>query len=483
MTKSEFSVTPIKQLLSYISVLLRKKEVFSVIDTHAHLDLKDFDKDRRKVIESALSNGVEKIINVGFDLKSSQKSIQLAEEFEQIYAAVGFHPHDAKDLNPESLKKIEELANLPKVVAIGEIGLDFYRNLSPREDQIKAFREQIALAKTLNLPIVVHSRDAHDETLGILKETNAGEVGGVLHSFTGDAEHAKKAQDMGFYLGFNGMLTYKESKTVQVARGVPIDSILIETDCPYLSPVPHQGERNQPAYVKYVLEKLTDLFSPLSFEDLERITSLNAKQLFGLNKKSPPQIAYPIRNSLYLNITNLCSNSCCFCVRNYTDFVKGHNLRLDHEPTYQEVVGSLNHLEGYEEVVFCGYGEPTMRLDLLKEVAKFLKSKNAKVRLNTNGQANLIHKRNIVPELMGLIDTASISLNVDDPKKYDQLCQSEFGENTFEKVIDFAKECKRVLPKTVLTFLDMPGVDLKRCEKIAKKLGVELRIRHYNKVG
>ncbi|MFQ6002965.1 MAG: TatD family hydrolase [Candidatus Zixiibacteriota bacterium] len=454
-----------------------------MIDTHTHLDLKDFDQDRRKIIKSALSNGVEKIINVGFDLTSSLKSIQLSEEFEQIYAAVGFHPHDAKDLNEKSLKEIEGLANHSKVVAIGEIGLDYYRNLSSREDQLKAFRDQIALAKNLNLPIVVHSREAHDQTLEILKDANAKEVGGVLHSFTGNADHAKMAQDMGFYFGFNGMLTYKESKTVQVARGLPIDSILIETDCPYLSPVPHRGERNQPAYVRYVLEKLTDLFSPLTFEDLVRITSLNAHQLFRLDKKSPAKIAYPIRNSLYLNITNRCSNSCSFCVRNYTDYVKGHNLRLDHEPSYQEIIGSLSHLEKYEEVVFCGYGEPTIRLDLLKEVARFLKSKNAKVRLNTNGQGNLIHKRNIVPELAGLIDTASISLNVDSSKKYDQLCSPEFGENTFEKVIDFAKECKRWLPKTVLTFLEMPGVNLKRCEKIAKELGVELRIRHYNKVG
>ncbi len=454
-----------------------------MIDTHAHLDLKDFDRDRHQVIESALRDGVEKIINVGFDLKSSQKAVKLAEEFDQIYAAVGFHPHDAKHLNEESLKKIEELRNHAKVVAIGEIGLDFYRNLSSHQDQARAFREQIGLAKKLNLPIVVHAREAHDQTLQILEETDAQRVGGVLHSFTGTADHAKRAQDMGFYFGFNGMLTYTESKTVQVARGLPVDTILIETDCPYLPPVPHRGERNQPAYVKHVLEKLTDLFSPLTFEDLRRITSLNASQLFGLDRKSPPRIAYPIRNSLYLNITNRCSNSCVFCVRNHTDYVKGHNLRLDHEPSYQEVINSLNNLEKYDEVVFCGYGEPTIRLDLLKEVAGFLKNKNTRVRLNTNGQGNLIHKRNIVPELVGLIDTASVSLNVDDSEKYDQLCQSEFGENTFEKVIDFAKECKRLLPKTILTFLDMPGVDLKKCEKIAKELGVELRIRHYNKVG
>ncbi len=454
-----------------------------MIDTHTHLDLKDFDKDRFQVIESALSNGVEKIINVAFDLRSSQKSVQLAEEFEEIYAAVGFHPHDARDLNQKALDEIEKLAAHTKVIAIGEVGLDFYRNLSSLQDQNRAFRDQIALAKSLNLPIVVHSREAHDQTLEILKDTHAQQVGGVLHSFTGTADHAKMAQDMGFCFGFNGMLTYKESKTVQVARGLPIDSILIETDCPYLPPVPHRGKRNQPAYVRYVLEKLADLFSPLTFEDLRRITTLNADRLFRLDKKSPPKIAYPIRNSLYLNITSRCSNSCVFCVRNYTDFVKGHNLRLDHEPSYREVINSLNHPEKYEEIVFCGYGEPTIRLDLLKEVASFLKGRNAKVRLNTNGQANLIHKRNIVPELVGLIDTASISLNVGDSKKYDRLCRSEFGDDTFEKVLHFARECKTLLPKTVLTVLDMPGVDLKRCAKIAKELGVELRIRHYNKVG
>jgi len=449
-----------------------------VIDTHAHLDIKRFDGDRSKVISYAFSNGVEKIINVGCDLKSSQKSVQLAEEYDQIYAAVGFHPHDAKDLTEQSLKKIEKLAGHKKVVAIGEIGLDFYRNLSPPEDQIRAFKKQITLAKELKLPIVVHVREAWDQALTILKETKADTVGGALHSFTGNSEQAKMAQDMGFYLGFNGILTYPDSKIPQVAKRLPIDSILMETDCPYLSPIPHRGKRNQPAYVKFVLEKLTELFSPLTFQDVDRITSLNACRLFNLNETFPPKIAYPIRDSLYLNITNRCSNDCVFCVRNFTDFVKGHNLRLDHEPTYDEVIKSINHLDKFREVVFCGYGEPTIRLDLLKDVAKYLKSKNAKVRLNTNGQGNLIHKRNIVPELVGLIDVASVSLNVDEGEKYERLCKPRFGENAFGQVIAFAKECKKLLPKTVITVLDMPEVDLKKCEKISKELGVELRIRH-----
>jgi TatD DNase family protein len=454
-----------------------------VIDTHAHLDFKQFDQDRSKVITYAFSNAVEKIVNIGVDLKSSQSSVKLAEEYDQIYAAVGFHPHDAEHLTEESLKQIAKLAGHKKVVAIGEIGLDFYRDLSPREDQVRAFKKQIDLAKELKLPIVVHVREAWEQALAILRETGAGKMRGVLHSFSGDSGQAKAAQDLGFYLGLNGTLTYPKSKIQSVAREVSLDSILVETDCPFLSPVPHRGKRNQPAYVRFVLDRLSDLLQPLTFQDLERITTLNACRLFRLDCESAPRIAYPIRDSLYLNITNQCSNACVFCVRNHTDFVKGHNLRLDHEPTYQEVVDSINHRERYREVVFCGYGEPTMRLDLLKEVAGYLKSKNVEVRLNTNGQGNLIHKRNIVPELVGLIDSVSISLNVDDGEKYERLCQPRFGSNAFGQVIAFARECKRLLPRTAVTVLDMPEVDLKKCEKISRELGVELRIRHYNRVG
>jgi TatD DNase family protein len=445
-----------------------------VIDTHAHLDFKQFDKDRRQVIEHALSAGVEKIVNVGVDLCTSRESVQLAEEYQQIYAVVGFHPHDSKDLTDQSLSELARLAQHKKVVALGEMGLDFYRNLSPREIQMSAFEKQIHLARELELPIVVHVREAWDDALAVLKRCHASDVGGVLHAFTGNAEQARQAMKMGFLLGCGGMLTYPDSPASRVVKELPLESILVETDCPYLAPVPHRRRRNQPAYVELVLNKLSELFSPLTFEDMDRITTLNACRLFKLQNRSAPKIAYRIRDSLYLNITNLCSNACVFCVRNYTDFVKGHNLRLDHEPSYQEVIDSLGNLSDCREVVFCGYGEPTMRLDLLKTVARFLKDRGATVRLNTNGQGNLIHRKNIVPDLVGLVDVISISLNVDDGEKY---------ADAFGQVIAFARECKRLLPRTILTVLDMPQVDLKRCRRIAEELGVELRIRHYDAVG
>jgi len=454
-----------------------------MIDTHAHLDFPQFDKDREEVIKTSFASGVERIINIGVDLESSRKSIDLADKFPEIYATVGVHPHDAKKVDDTYLNELEKLASYKKVCAIGEIGLDFYRNLSPKDKQTEAFEKQIDLAQKLNLPMVVHIRGAYKEALTILKKKNTGKIGGVLHCFSGDLKEAKEGLDLGFYLSFNGTLTYHNSRSTEIAKKIHLDFILTETDSPYLTPHPHRGERNRPDYVSLVIKKLSEIFSPLTFEDIERITSLNADKLFKLGLKSEPKIAYPIRNSLYLNLTNRCTNSCSFCVRYQKDFVKGHLLKLDKEPDYDEVIKSIGDPKKYDEVVFCGYGEPTLRLDLLKKVAQWLKEKNVKVRLNTNGEGNLIHKRDIVPELVGLVDIASISLNVDSSEKYDRICKSQFGEGVFYKVLDFLKECKKLLPKTIITVLDLPETDLERSGKIAEELGVELKMRHWDVVG
>jgi TatD DNase family protein len=454
-----------------------------MIDTHAHLDFPQFDKDREKVIKTSFASGVERIINIGVDLESSGKSIELADKFPEIYASVGVHPHDAKKVDDNYINELEKLASHKKVCAIGEIGLDFYRNLSPQDKQTEVFEKQIDLAQKLNLPIVVHIRGAYEEALTILKRKNSFKIGGVLHCFSGDLKEARIGLDLGFHLSFNGSLTYHNSKSAEIAKKIPLDFILTETDSPYLTPYPHRGERNRPDYVRQVIKKLSEIFSPLIFEDIERITSLNADKLFKLGLKSEPKIVYPIRNSLYLNLTNRCTNCCSFCVRYQKDFVKGHLLKLDKEPDYDEVIKSIGNPEKYDEVVFCGYGEPTLRLDLLKKIAQWLKGKDVKVRLNTNGEGNLIHTRDIVPELVGLVDIVSISLNVDTSEKYDKICKSSFGEGVFYKVLDFIKECKKLLPKTLITVLDLPETDLGKCEKIAEELGVELKIRHYDVVG
>jgi TatD DNase family protein len=252
-----------------------------LIDSHAHLDFSQFKNDREAVIERALKAGLTAIVNVGTDLSSSETSAALARRHEPIYAAVGVHPHDAKTLTPAVLKRLAELAAEEKVAAIGEIGLDFYRDLSPRDQQRDAFRRQIRLAVELDMPIVIHDRDAHDEVLDIMRREEAGRVGGVLHCFSGDLEMALAGIEMGFCIAFGGPVTYGGKKKQEIARRIPLDRILIETDCPFLTPAPHRGKRNEPAYVAYVAEKIAQL-REIGFAEAARATSENAKRVFGI---------------------------------------------------------------------------------------------------------------------------------------------------------------------------------------------------------
>jgi TatD DNase family protein len=371
-----------------------------------------------------------------------------------------------------------------KTVAIGEIGLDFYRDRSPREDQEKVFRRFIRLARELCLPVIVHDRDAHERTMRILREEKAAETGGVLHCFSGDLELARKCVEMGFFISISGTVTFASSEALRdVVRGVQVEHLLLETDSPYLTPLPHRGKRNEPAYVRLVAEKVAEL-KGLSVADVGRITSLNARRLFNIGGAvQSAQIAYRIRNSLYLNITNRCSNRCSFCAK-FSDFtVKGHYLRLEHEPDFSEVMSAIREHRDYAEVVFCGYGEPLLRLGLVKEVATELKKSKVMVRINTDGQANLVYARNIIPELAGVIDCISVSLNAADAETYARLCNSPFGAEAWGGIRDFLHEAKKHIPRVVASAVSIPGIDIEAVRKLAASLGVEFREREYAEVG
>ena len=251
-----------------------------LIDSHAHLDMPEFDKDRNEVIQRAHDCGIEYIITVGIDVDSCRHAIRLAEEFESVYAIVGIHPHNVKDIDGGTYDILRKLTQHEKVCALGEMGLDFFRNHSPRDIQLTRFREQIALAKELELPMVVHDRNAHRETLAILKEEKAFEVGGVIHCFSGDYEMASKCFDMGFYLSIPGTITFRKATSLQeLVRKLPLGRILIETDAPFLAPDPFRGKRNEPSYVQYVADKIAKI-KKLDFEEVTAATSRNAKTLF-----------------------------------------------------------------------------------------------------------------------------------------------------------------------------------------------------------
>ena len=230
-----------------------------LIDTHAHLNDERYKDTIDDVIMQAMKADMRLLINPGVDLTTSLSSIELAENYEFIYAAVGYHPHEAKDAIEESWRRIEELTLHDKVVAIGEIGLDYYYEYSPKNIQIDVFERQIEMAKSKNLPIIVHSRDAHQDTYDILEHNKTG-LNAVLHSYSGSWEMAKKYLDLGFYISFSGPITFKNAhKLPEIAVQVPLDRILIETDSPYLTPVPYRGKTNSPVYVKYVAEEICKL--------------------------------------------------------------------------------------------------------------------------------------------------------------------------------------------------------------------------------
>lgn len=256
-----------------------------LIDTHTHLDSPKFDDDREEVIARALEQGVTKLINIGFNRETIPTTMKLAETYDFIYAVVGWHPQDAITMEPGDLEWIESLAKHPKVVAIGEIGLDYYWDTSPRDVQHRVFREQIRLARKLNMPIVIHNRDAHEDILRLLKEEKAGEVGGVMHSFSGSWETAKQCLDMGFYISFGGPITFKNAvQPKEVLSKVPLDRLLVETDSPYLTPHPFRGKRNESAHVRLVAEMAAEI-KGISLQEIAKITSENAAQIFTFSQK------------------------------------------------------------------------------------------------------------------------------------------------------------------------------------------------------
>lgn len=256
-----------------------------LIDTHAHLDSPKFDNDREEVIDRALQAGIETIVNIGFNRETIPTTIALAEKYPFIYAVVGWHPTDAIDMKlEEDLAWIERLCSHPKVVAIGEIGLDYYWDTSPKEIQHTVFREQIRLARRLNKPIVIHNRDAHEDIVRILKEEKAEEVGGIMHCFSGSPEIAKKCLDMNFHISFGGPVTFKNARVPkEVLECVPLDRILLETDAPYLTPHPHRGQRNESAYVRLIAETVAGIKS-VSLEEIAKITSENGRRCLGITR-------------------------------------------------------------------------------------------------------------------------------------------------------------------------------------------------------
>lgn len=462
------------------------------VDSHSHLNDDKF-KFVDKVIQEANRVGVRYVIVPGWDIQSSEKAVKLAEAYESVYAMVGFHPHEASKADRASLRAIEEMSLHQKVVGIGEIGLDYHYNFSPPELQRRIFEEQILIAKDRRLPISIHSRESDSDLISILERHVKDwqlpkrfpyqikpQPKGVLHSFNSQLSTAQKGINLGFYLGISGMITFKnrkgESPLFDILSQIQPEHLLLETDAPYLAPVPHRGKINEPSYIPIIAARVANA-EHLSTEDIARITSYNVYKLFGVGEQPKPQVTYKINNSLYINLTLRCDSDCIFCDRKGEAMVKGYNLHIDREPSASEIILEIGDPTKYDEIVFCGYGEPTIRLDVLKEVAEFVKKHGGKTRLDTDGHGNLINHRDIIPELVGLIDSISISLNSSDPDEYGNLMGVK-PHPYFDEMIKFAMEAKEKIGNVTMTVVNLDDVDIDEARKfVEQQLGVRFKGR------
>ena len=456
-----------------------------IIDTHCHLNFKDYKEDLDDVLQRSRDAGIVTFLVPGTSVITSKESIELSNKYSFIFSGVGIHPHDADIITNKDIDELRYMAiNNDKVIAIGEIGLDYYKGYSDKENQKKLFIDCLTIAKELDLPVILHNRDADNDFFYIIKDFVSCGLKGVVHCFSSNIEFLEKILSLGLYVSFTGNITFPKADNLRdLIKTVPLNKFFLETDGPFLAPVPFRGKRNEPLYLKSIVETYANI-KKLSVQDIARISTFNANNFFSLGLQEKEKIAYPIRDSLYLNITNRCTNKCTFCTRNDSNYVMGHKLKLSKEPTYNEIIKELIDVEKYKEIVFCGYGESTLRLNILKEISKYIKNKNKNIRLVTNGQGNLINKRSIAKELKGLIDIVSVSLNTYNEKDYNNLCCSVFKEKAYNSVLEFIIECKEQGIKVELSCLDFIGKEaVEKCRNIAKKLNVDFRLRYYNVVG
>lgn len=253
-----------------------------LIDTHSHLHFETFDEDRELVIQRALESGLTAIITIGTDVESSRISIGLAEKYAPVFAAVGIHPTDCADISDSDFDEIREMATHPKVVAIGEIGLDYYHMRASKEVQERAFRHQIEIAHALKLPLIIHNRESHEDVLNILSDSAASDTGGVMHSFSGDEDFLHKVLELDLHVSFTGNLTFKNSDAAPIIQNTPLEKMLLETDSPFLTPAPLRGKRNEPAFLIHTAQKIAEIKN-LSVEEISKVTSENAIALFNLD--------------------------------------------------------------------------------------------------------------------------------------------------------------------------------------------------------
>jgi TatD DNase family protein len=450
-------------------------------DSHCHLHFEHFDNDLDSVIDRAARSGITRIMIPSVDIPTAERALSIASKRRGVWFSAGFHPeHLPVHGGEEQWAGMKRMLIEPEASAIGETGLDLYHRTFPLEDQIFWFRRHIELASATGYPLIVHSRNAEAEVLEQLPESSSFPV--ILHCWGGDCRLTEQAVKRGFYIGFGGPLTYRKNEEQRkVLASVPRNRILLETDSPFLPPEPHRGSRNEPAFAAVVALAIREtVFPGMSVEAVLHLLGLNALRAYRLHPMDRrADILYRWGDSLYVNLTSRCGNHCVFCIRRFEDGVGGYFLRHRTDPPESMVLAAVDAfpLEDFPELVFCGFGEPTLRPLLLQECAGRAKARGVRTRLNTNGLCTAFMDDEAVLRLLGTFDYVSVSLNASGEAEYNRICSPSSG-GAWEHLMRFLRLLRKADIEARVTAVESSGADLERLRSFAARIGFPLLVRN-----
>jgi TatD DNase family protein len=425
-----------------------------MIDSHAHLDHPQYKDDIEEVLERAVVDGVRAIVNIGYDSKSTRATVAFVEKYPFFYGVLGTHPHDASGHTLDYEVELKDLLDRPRIIGVGEIGLDYYYDHSPRDIQRKVFRRLLWMARLKDKPVVIHCRDAERDVLDMLASERM-KFRGIFHAFSHDASVAGRVTELGFHLGIGGVATFKNSRLTEILQTVPLDRIVLETDSPYLTPHPFRGRRNEPALVGHVVDALAGIHG-ISPEEIVRQTTENFALAMRIEQKSLPRPVYKIGNRVYIHTTPA------------TD--PGELA----EAAAEAAAGAAP-----EEAVICGFHEPLEHIDQVSAVAGRLRAEGVRVRVVTGQRGHAAVGRDAAGSLVGVVDSVTVRMYGCTAAQHERATVTGLGNAAFNSLVEFAEGAVASGVDTDCLFVTVPKTKPESCRELAESIGAGCLIRKY----
>jgi TatD DNase family protein len=419
-----------------------------VIDSHCHLNLNQFEDDLEDVLARALGDGVSAFVNIGFDRETARQTAELMERYPFFYGVFGVHPHDAESFDESVLADIQRYLDHPRALAVGEIGLDFYRDHSPRDVQREVFRRMIALSRERAMPIVIHCRDAFDEVVETLRAEGSS-YRGIFHAFAGTPAEAEQVLDLGLHIGVGGVATFRNSQLSKTLPELPPERIVLETDSPYLTPHPYRGRRNEPGYLIHVARAVAEALGQSQLE-VAHTTTENLTAALAIPEDLRPSGVYRLDDAIYIQTTS-------------------GTVDLD----------AVGETEDIDEAIICGFGEPLDRLDVVLDAARWAAEKGMVVRVNTTGLGNVIAGRDVTRELSEFVDEVVVVFYGTTASQHERMAKAGVDEEQFEAMRDFVRKSAEAGMDAVCEFVAAPKFKADPCREFARELGAQYDIRMY----